>query len=274
MAMTTRLGSVLLALMVAVAAMLLALVGPLAKPAKTQDAAPSTLDGENLDAETVRNYLDFIDGPGEVTVEAVNCSIEKAQGTGSISYTATGDATGPYPGTFTETGTFALGDSPPDAFLPGQRTITSFQAEFEIDSPTTGFRITGTKSAENLTLLARCYELEGGIFPGTTQVRIVVPGGGDDPDAVNYEAKIETASATFADRGTSFVLLREISFSDGESSGELVEFSENFSSSLSQPELIGLTKEQCNDGGYKRFGFKNQGDCVSFVETEGKNHPN
>jgi len=167
-----------------------------------------------------------------------------------------------------------LGDSPPDAFLPGQRTITSFQAEFEIDSPTTGFRITGTKSAENLTLLARCYELEGGIFPGTTQVRIVVPGGGDDPDAVNYEAKIETASATFADRGTSFVLLREISFSDGESSGELVEFSENFSSSLSQPEPIGLTKEQCNDGGYKRFGFKNQGDCVSFVETEGKNHPN
>ena len=48
MAMTTRLRAVLLALVVAVAAMLLALVGPLAKPAKTQEAAPPTLDRELL----------------------------------------------------------------------------------------------------------------------------------------------------------------------------------------------------------------------------------
>jgi hypothetical protein len=33
-------------------------------------------------------------------------------------------------------------------------------------------------------------------------------------------------------------------------------------------------KGQCKDGGWQAFGvFKNQGDCVSFVETGGKNPP-
>jgi hypothetical protein len=32
--------------------------------------------------------------------------------------------------------------------------------------------------------------------------------------------------------------------------------------------------EQCKDGGWQSYGvFKNQGDCVSFVETGGKNPP-
>jgi hypothetical protein len=35
------------------------------------------------------------------------------------------------------------------------------------------------------------------------------------------------------------------------------------------------TKEQCKNGGWKNYGtkFKNQGDCVSFVATGGKNGP-
>jgi hypothetical protein len=34
------------------------------------------------------------------------------------------------------------------------------------------------------------------------------------------------------------------------------------------------SKDQCNNGGWKRFGvFKNQGQCVSFVVTKGKNQP-
>jgi hypothetical protein len=36
------------------------------------------------------------------------------------------------------------------------------------------------------------------------------------------------------------------------------------------------TKDQCKDGGWKTFtnpSFKNQGDCVSFVATNGKNPP-
>jgi hypothetical protein len=34
------------------------------------------------------------------------------------------------------------------------------------------------------------------------------------------------------------------------------------------------SKDQCKNGGWKNFlGFKNQGDCVSFVATGGKNQP-
>jgi hypothetical protein len=40
-----------------------------------------------------------------------------------------------------------------------------------------------------------------------------------------------------------------------------------------QPPLP-TTKEQCKDGGWRNFPvFKNQGDCVSFVATGGKNPP-
>jgi len=43
-------------------------------------------------------------------------------------------------------------------------------------------------------------------------------------------------------------------------------------SSLTDP----TTKDQCKNGGwseYAHLGFKNQGDCVSFVATRGKNPP-
>jgi hypothetical protein len=34
------------------------------------------------------------------------------------------------------------------------------------------------------------------------------------------------------------------------------------------------SKDQCKNGGWRAFGvFKNQGDCVSFVATKGKNPP-
>jgi hypothetical protein len=34
------------------------------------------------------------------------------------------------------------------------------------------------------------------------------------------------------------------------------------------------TKDQCKNGGWKSYGvFKNQGDCVSYVATKGKNRP-
>lgn len=38
--------------------------------------------------------------------------------------------------------------------------------------------------------------------------------------------------------------------------------------------VLPTTKEQCKNGGWQAFGiFKNQGDCVSFVATKGKNLP-
>ncbi len=34
-----------------------------------------------------------------------------------------------------------------------------------------------------------------------------------------------------------------------------------------------LPAKQCKNGGYAALGFRNQGDCTSFVATEGKNEP-
>jgi hypothetical protein len=37
---------------------------------------------------------------------------------------------------------------------------------------------------------------------------------------------------------------------------------------------VPTSKDQCKDGGWQAFGvFRNQGDCVSFVATKGKNPP-
>ena len=45
------------------------------------------------------------------------------------------------------------------------------------------------------------------------------------------------------------------------------------------PQTLPTTTDQCRDGGWQSFlnqgvrVFKNQGDCVSFVATKGKNPP-
>jgi hypothetical protein len=40
------------------------------------------------------------------------------------------------------------------------------------------------------------------------------------------------------------------------------------------PPTLPTTTDQCRDGGWQTFKvFKNQGDCVSFVATKGKNPP-
>jgi len=46
-----------------------------------------------------------------------------------------------------------------------------------------------------------------------------------------------------------------------------------FQATFSSP--LPTSKAQCMDGDWKNFGttFKNQGDCVSFVATGGKNPP-
>ncbi len=58
-------------------------------------------------------------------------------------------------------------------------------------------------------------------------------------------------------------------------------FSGSFTSTLTNGRAVVVdapvlptSKEQCKNGGWQTFGvFKNQGDCVSFVATHGKNQP-
>ena len=46
-----------------------------------------------------------------------------------------------------------------------------------------------------------------------------------------------------------------------------------FASITPPPDTLPTSKDQCKKGGWQDFGgiFKNQGDCVSFVATAGKN---
>ncbi len=45
--------------------------------------------------------------------------------------------------------------------------------------------------------------------------------------------------------------------------------------SAPMPQTLPTSKDQCMNNGWKSFGttFKNQGDCVSFIATKGKNQP-
>jgi hypothetical protein len=47
-----------------------------------------------------------------------------------------------------------------------------------------------------------------------------------------------------------------------------------FSLSYGVPDPLPTSADQCKNGGWKTYGvFKNQGDCVSYLATKGKNGP-
>jgi hypothetical protein len=256
-------GVLLAALAVAVAASVLVLVGPLAKPAHTQAAAPSTLTGEFLVAFS----------QGQVTSTSVNCT-QDSQGEGTISYTVTGvvpppfpypPMNAPYPGTFTESGTIATTKDAGEEFAQ----VTSLSAEFEIVDEAGTTRVSGTKSlSDESTATALCIEDEPDEFfdgtPYTFDLREVTAN-----DLV-YEATIETSSGTFVDRGTSdlFVSHFEQFWSEeGEprySQDQL--FEESFTSY--REALLPSTKGQCKEGGYEMLGFDNQGQCIAAAKED------
>jgi hypothetical protein len=123
--------------------------------------------------------------------------------------------------------------------------VDDFSASFTITAGTT--TVTGTKTWAPPQSLGSCGPSSGTITgqPAT------------------YEATIVTPSGTFHDEGTASVVIQ----------GGVV--TETFVSSLSAPTpLLPTSKEQCKKNGWQAFGvFKNQGDCVSFVATDGKNGP-
>ena len=145
-----------------------------------------------------------------------------------------GTATGPYPGAFTEAGTWA-----PLSF--------SFSATFTITSGTT--TITGSKAVSRGTPgLSGTFDC--GADPSTFDVT-----------GVPYTATIHTPNGSFHDEGVSTVYIAIT----GSGAATLTE---SFASSLAQPVLIAPTsKDQCKKDGWRAFPqFRNQGQCVSSVE--------
>jgi hypothetical protein len=209
----------------------LAVSAVVAQPAAAE-VVPATLTGETLV------------GVPEVTA---SCNDDLS---GTISFRVSGVATGPYPGTFTETGTAT--SSPVGETGP---LVLALDAAFTIQSGPDV--VTGTKHFNaRLESLGICDPAGVVVVIGST----------------TYTARISASSGSFSDRGGSDVAFENIA-------DFIVDFTENFTSELAAPvpetPQLPQTKEACKRGGWETFGvFKNQGDCVSFVATNGKNQPN
>jgi len=143
--------------------------------------------------------------------------------TATFTYAATGIATGPYPGTFTESGTVTIQPQPagPPELL-GQlppAPLVSWTASFTISSPTG--QVTGTKTLSLAGGTGNCYFYHLiGIF------HIFRSADG----TLDYTADITTANGTFSDRGTSVGSLH----TDLDSGP----FSETFASALGTAEPV------------------------------------
>lgn len=246
-------------------------------PAAASAQAPATLTGETLGTLVEEPWVEretclpvgglqnpvCLDQAGTFEFE-IDCST--VQESGRATFTATGVATGPYPGTFTETGTIVFEPGvanplPHDPGPPFGQPMSEMTARFEIDSP--AGQITGTKQlAIEPVSAGSCYRL-GDTIEVIDTIAVI---------HATYEARIETSDGTFRDEGNTKMLVAGTNVIDDHTRGL---FAETFVSSLTEPErLLPTSAEQCKGEGYKEFpGFKNRGDCVAFVETGGKNEP-
>ncbi len=163
---------------------------------------------------------------------------------GSFSFAGSGTATEPYPGSFTETGSGTVTN--PD--VSSEMGSLSFTARFTINSP--NGRVTGTKTFNGTS--GACYQDANNFDVGASNTR--------------YQATIDTTQGNYADQGTA---ISEVAASNA--LGLFTTLYESFTSSQSQPTLIEPTSlAQCKNGGYENFPqFKNQGQCVAYVEPHG-----
>ena len=191
--------------------------------ASAHAATPSSLAGETLT------------GPRPPSDLTGTCNRESE---GNVNFSVSGTAAGPFPGTFTESGSFTTGSG---------GSLTAFSSTFTITS--TAGTVTGSKSLSGDTAKATCrQDPSEAIFVSAFNL------------PTTYTATINGAQRS---AGTATVSMEGFL-------GEGPIFSENFAS----VGVVQLTsKERCKDGGWQSFGFKNQGDCVSFVATGGKNPP-
>jgi hypothetical protein len=251
--------------------------------------APPTLSGETLQ--------DFGPAPtsqGELRLTGT-CD---PTGVSHLSGSFAGLAAGPYPGTFTEQilatiGPQNLGPVPDLGPLEGSQglatgPIVDFSATFTIDSP--NGTVTGTKQFSARAPLPSPFIHDPGnsgvckdfhsevppFPPGTPAVtgsfRAV------DASTVDYHATISAPEGNFTDRGGARASARTayVAIDNGSPGGSRInQFVQGFASDLTATEpLLPITKDDCKKGGWQSYGvFKNQGDCVSFVATGGKNPP-
>jgi hypothetical protein len=198
--------------------------------------APPTLSGEHLV------------GVPQVTT---NCNPDA---TSTVTFSASGTAAGPYPGTFTEVGSATIG---PQTVSPGGGQsigpLLSFDAVFTIQSPVG--TVTGTKT---LTIPIPAGEVAIGQCNTFGDVEL------EDVIAfftVRYEAQISTGEGSFADRG----FVQDVSVQRINEPGGIVfqSFLEDFLSELTEVEPL-ASPGQATGGGQidedVTFGFTAKSD--------------
>jgi hypothetical protein len=202
---------------------------PAAADPPTTPPPPATMSGEH-----------FLGHSGNYPT-AVTCHTS-----GDFSFTVSGAATGPYPGTFTESGTGHVTQP-----AVGAATVTAFSASFTIYASDGSVLVQGAK-----TLDTSAPTPGFGCYDGTATGTVYTP--------TTYNATIYTLTGNYHDEGTSVITAL---FTDP--AGTYL--SEPFASTLTQPVLIEPTdKSQCKNGGWQNYPqFKNQGDCVSYVASGG-----
>ena len=166
---------------------------------------------------------------------------------GSFTFSARGTADGPYPGSFTESGSFTMTDG----------NLTAFSASFTISSSFGS--ATGSKSLFVAPSGAECNPT------GSDGLVVIDSEGG----AYTYTA---TINGSYHDTGTALVADPGLTWSHG----TLENFDEDFvTSNLVTPIPLPTSKGRCKHGGWKKLRRRVQeaGDCVSFVATSSNNPP-
>jgi hypothetical protein len=169
--------------------------------------------------------------PGTSAVSG-NCNLV---GPSTFTFTVTGGASGPYPGTFSETGTVILGGVPENPFA-----ASSFESAFTINS--VAGTVIGTKSlfgfeATSLGLCGTAAFPTGGAnslhFEGT----------------VSYSATITTPTGSGTDSGQSFVNLQDSQIR-GRTGFNGFAFAETFTSTAADAECDGEDQQgDCDEQG-------------------------
>ena len=178
-------------------------------------------------------------------------------GASSGQYSVDGTSTtGAYPGTWTETGSFTASAPSPTT---GRSTVTGWTAQFEIDSP--AGRVTGTKTfdAASVGRTSSCgWSGDAPWFTGGAEgVRV---------DATIALPDGRTCTATGRTTMTLGVNTPTIAQQYlGSFVNDLAAPSATCDEVTPPPPSGPQSKDDCKDGGPKRYGFRNQGECIAAV---------
>lgn len=138
------------------------------------------------------------------------------------------------------------------ASAPAQTSLVTLTPFCNPSNPivSSGFYISSTRS--DLLLKFTAGNLAGGVYPST--------------DSLVFD------SSPFRIGPTTVQVFQDVNGNGFIDPGEPLLETLNLPDPCAPP--LPSSREQCKKGGWQSFGvFKNQGDCVSFVATRGKNQP-